>query len=162
VNSNLNLNSPSSVLVWNRKALEVAQDPKQTSPAYPFPLSWANPQPPFPFLPNPAQEPHRPSPSLSLPRGPSSTLSRGPVDPVLLPRSGPAPAHAAHPSAGPPLPVCLALHSGPARAALSPRLRSAALARVVSPPRCQARPTGQGHPLPHAGSLCWFRDRRRR
>ena len=75
MNSNLNLNSPNSVLVWNRKALEDAQDPKQTSPAYPFPLSWPNPQPPFLFFltrPKNPTGPVLPSPS---PTGPAQPLA---------------------------------------------------------------------------------------
>jgi len=85
--------------------------------------------------PNPAAQAHS---SLSLPGRPS-------------PHATPS----ARERATPPLrPSLRARPIPPQASALRSPLARPALARVVSPPRYQAGPTGQVHPLPRAGLLC--------
>ena len=82
------LSVSSFVLVWNRKALEVFQDPKQTSPAYPF-LFFGPVRNPISFSPEPAQNPvHSPANKPVQPApSPSLTLAR-PTQPLVPPSCG--------------------------------------------------------------------------
>ena len=76
------LSASSFVLVWNRKALEVFQDPKQTSPAYPF-LFFGPVRNPISFSPEPAQNPvHSPA---NKPVQPAPFPSLTPARPTPLP-----------------------------------------------------------------------------
>jgi hypothetical protein len=136
------LSASSFVLVWNRKALEVFQDPKQTSPAYPFLFFLAQSATPFPFLPSRPrtqftaqqtnQSSQHPLPHSHL-RGPLLSPS-----PLPSPRSSPDRTTALGPQ-----------HSrGPARALLTPArahrpnspLASARAEHSPAPP--------SSHPLP--------------